>query len=152
MIHSTTYNLNLVLDSKDFRDLLTLHNKPTIELQGATIVKLVNASQAGAAGMAAGQATKIVTGVKTLGTNVVTVAGKPIQQTAQLQGTPGKQTIVINKPGGVATAAAAAATAGATIKGAQGQQIIVVTTTGGLKPVQGVTTTQAATLAGMMKL
>ncbi|XP_040580206.1 host cell factor 1 isoform X2 [Lepeophtheirus salmonis] len=89
--------------------------------QGATIVKLVN-TQGGA-----GQTAKIVTNMKTLGTNVMTVAkpgGVPVSG--------GKQTIVINKPGGIGT-----------LKGPHGQQIIVVTTSGGIKNLPAITTTQA---------
>ena len=61
--------------------------------------------------------------------------GKPMLGGAQVQtvatGPGGKQTIVINKPGGGA------------IRTAGGQQIIVVTTAGGMRTVQGMTTTQA---------
>jgi hypothetical protein len=96
--------------------------------QGATIVKLVNA-QGGA-----GQTAKIVTNVKNLGSNVMTVT-KP--GTLQMGGK--QQTIVINKPGGGTT----------TLKGAQGQQIIVVSTAGGLKPMQALTSAQAGSFAGM---
>ncbi len=57
-------------------NILSRFTQTVSVLQGATIVKLVNASQA----QVAGQAGKIVTGMKTLGTNVVTVAGKPGMQ------------------------------------------------------------------------
>ncbi|CAB4058059.1 HCFC [Lepeophtheirus salmonis] len=83
--------------------------------QGATIVKLVN-TQGGA-----GQTAKIVTNMKTLGTNVMTVA--KTWRSFPVSG--GKQTIVINKPGGIGT-----------LKGPHGQQIIVVTTSGGIKIYQ----------------
>ena len=101
--------------------------------QGATIVKLVNA-QGGA-----GQTAKIVTNVKTLGSNVMTMA-KP--GTVQM-GAGGKQTIVINKPGGGAM--------GTALKGAHGQQIIVVSTgAGGIKTMQTINTAQATSMSGTM--
>merc|ERR1719187_2705274 len=95
--------------------------------QGATIVKLVNAQ-----GQPVGQTAKIVSNVKTIGSNVMTM-GKPggAQVQTVATGPGGKQTIVINKPGG------------GTLRTAGGQQIIVVTTAGGVRSVQGVTTTQA---------
>ena len=79
-----------------------------------------------------------MTGVKTLGSNVMSVAKPGIG--AMAVGSPGgagKQTIVINKPGVLA---------GTTLKGAQGQQIIVVTTGGGIKTMQqaGLATSQSA--------
>eukprot|EP00096_Caligus_rogercresseyi_P012382 TRINITY_DN5163_c0_g1_i1.p1 TRINITY_DN5163_c0_g1~~TRINITY_DN5163_c0_g1_i1.p1 ORF type:complete len:1406 (-),score=452.83 TRINITY_DN5163_c0_g1_i1:478-4695(-) len=89
--------------------------------QGATIVKLVN-TQGGT-----GQTAKLVTNMKTLGSNVMTVAkpgGVPVSG--------GKQTIVINKTGGIGT-----------LKGPHGQQIIVVTTSGAIKNLPAITTTQA---------
>ena len=97
--------------------------------QGATIVKLVNAPGAGAAGAGA----KIVTNVKSLGSNVMTVA-KPGGGTVQMAtgASPGgKQTFVINKP------------AGTMLKGPGGQQIIVVSTGGTMKTVQSLTTAMA---------
>lgn len=94
---------------------------------GATIVKLVNA-QGGV-----GQTAKLVSNMKTLGSNVMTMT-KP--GTVQMAG--GKQAIVINKPGGLGT----------TLKNAQGQQIIVVTTGGGLKTMQAMTTSQAGGVLG----
>ncbi|XP_059090898.1 host cell factor-like [Tigriopus californicus] len=94
---------------------------------GATIVKLVNA-QGGV-----GQTAKLVSNMKTLGSNVMTMT-KP--GTVQMAG--GKQAIVINKPGGLGT----------TLKNAQGQQIIVVTTGGGLKTMQAMTTSQAGGVMG----
>ncbi len=99
---------------------------------GATFVKLLNAP-----GGAGGQAAKIVTNVKTLGSNVMTVA-KPAGGTVQMAGgaAAGKQTFVINKPG-------------TTLKGPGGQQIIVVSSAGGLKTVQAMTSTQAGAGAGV---
>ena len=101
--------------------------------QGATIVKLVNAP-----GGAAGGAHKIVTNVKSLGSNVMTVAkpgGGTIQMAAGASSV-GKQTFMINKP------------AGTMLKGPGGQQIIVVSSGSNMKTVQALTTSQAG--AGTM--
>ena len=73
------------------------------------------------------------TQVRALGTNVVNQV-KPMQMTT----VGGKQTIVINKPGGGQQLAGQQI-----IRTAGGQQIIVMTTAGGMKTVQHVTTSQA---------
>ena len=54
-----------------------------------------------------------------------------IQPGSQIVGTPGKQTIVLNKAG----------TSGTQLRGPQGQQIIMVSTAGGLKTMQAMTST-----------
>jgi hypothetical protein len=108
-------------------------------LQGATIVKLVNAQ-----GGAAGHAAKIVTNVKSLGSNVMTMA-KPgnVQMVTSAAGSVGgKQTFVINKAGGGM---------GTTLKGPGGQQIIVVSSGGGLKTIQALTTAQAGAHGSLRK-
>lgn len=79
-----------------------------------------------------GQTAKLVTNVKTLSSNVMSMA-KP--GTVQM-GAAGNKTIVINKPVGAM---------GTTLKGAThgGQQIIVVSTgAGGLKTMQTINTAQ----------
>ena len=96
-----------------------------------------------AQGTPTGQTAKIVTNVKTIGSNVVTMA-KPsgvlasnIQSTSQIVGAPGKQTIVLNKAGA----------SGATqLRGPQGQQIIMVSTAGGLKTMQAMTSAGSSTI------
>ena len=55
----------------------------------------------------------------------------------------GKQTIVINKPGGGPQQILTAGSGQQIIRTAGGQQIIVVTTAGGMKTVQQVSTSQA---------
>ena len=72
------------------------------------------------------------TQVRALGTNVVNQV-KPMQMAT----VGGKQTIVINKPGGQQLGGQQI------IRTAGGQQIIVMTTAGGMKTVQHVTTSQA---------
>ena len=54
-----------------------------------------------------------------------------IQPGSQIVGTPGKQTIVLNKAGA----------SGTQLRGPQGQQIIMVSTAGGLKTMQAMTST-----------
>ena len=95
-----------------------------------------------AQGQTTGQTAKIVTNVKTLGSNVVTMA-KPasgvisnIQPGSQIVGAPGRQTIVLNKAGAPGTQ----------LRGPQGQQIIMVSTAGGLKTMQAMTTTASNVL------
>ena len=58
----------------------------------------------------------------------------------------GKQTIVINKPGGGQQQILTAGSGQQIIRTAGGQQIIVVTTAGGVKTMQQVTTSQAGKL------
>jgi len=110
--------------------------------QGATIVKLVNAQ-----GQPVGQLNKSGAQqvVRAPGSNVVTMGsqGKPGMQMATMGG---KQTIVINKPGG-GQQQIMAQSGQQIIRTAGGQQIIVMSTTaggvGGVKTVQQMTTSQA---------
>ena len=79
------------------------------------------------------------TQVRALGSNLVSMGGqaKPLGAGMQMATVGGKQTIVINKPQGVAGAGQQI------IRTAGGQQIIVMSTAGGMKTVQHVTTSQA---------
>ena len=83
--------------------------------------------------------------VRTIGSNVVTLGnkGKPGMQMATMGG---KQTIVINKPGGGQQQITAQG-GQQSIRTAGGQQLIVMSTTaggmGGMKTVQQMTTSQA---------
>ena len=83
--------------------------------------------------------------VRTIGSNVVTMGnkGKPGMQMATMGG---KQTIVINKPGGGQQQITAQG-GQQSIRTAGGQQLIVMSTTaggmGGMKTVQQMTTSQA---------
>ena len=71
---------------------------------------------------------------------MVTSQMKPGMQMATVGG---KQTIVINKPGGGHQQILTAGSGQQIIRTAGGQQIIVVTTAGGMKTVQQVSTSQA---------
>ena len=77
--------------------------------------------------------------MRALGSNLVSMGGqaKPLGAGMQMATVGGKQTIVINKPQGVAGAGQQI------IRTAGGQQIIVMSTAGGMKTVQHVTTSQA---------
>ncbi|XP_069694515.1 host cell factor-like isoform X2 [Periplaneta americana] len=102
--------------------------------QGATIVKLLSANPG-----AGGATAKVLTTMKTMPTNMVTVSKAP--------GAGGKQTIVITKPGPGMTGGMPG-TAGMNVgmpgRPAGGPQIIVVTTAAGLRTVQAVSTAQTA--------
>ena len=82
-----------------------------------------------------------VSQVRAVGSNVVTMAGGMKQ--AGVGSVAGKQTIVINKPGGGPGQLVAGGPGQQIIRTAGGQQIIVMTTAGGVKTVQHVTTSQA---------
>ena len=79
--------------------------------------------------------------MRAVGSNVVTMAGGMKQ--AGVGSVAGKQTIVINKPGGGPGQLVASGPGQQIIRTAGGQQIIVMTTAGGVKTVQHVTTSQA---------
>lgn len=86
-----------------------------------------------------GATAKVLTTMKTMPTNMVTVSKAP--------GVGGKQTIVITKPGPGMTSGMPG-TAGMSVgmpgRAAGGPQIIVVTTASGLRTVQAVSTAQTA--------
>lgn len=86
-----------------------------------------------------GATAKVLTTMKTMPTNMVTVSKAP--------GVGGKQTIVITKPGPGMTSGIPG-TAGMSVgmpgRPAGGPQIIVVTTASGLRTVQAVSTAQTA--------
>ena len=88
--------------------------------------------------LAGGATAKVLTTMKTMPTNMVTVSKAP--------GAGGKQTIVITKPG--PGMAGVSGTAGMSVgmpgRPAGGPQIIVVTTASGLRTVQAVSTAQTA--------
>ncbi|XP_066994156.2 host cell factor 1 [Anabrus simplex] len=98
--------------------------------QGATIVKLL-----GAATGATGGSSKVLTTMKTVAPNVMTV-GKSASP-----GVAGKQTIMISKPGLVSGVQGS-------IGRGSGSQIIVVSTAAGLKTIQTVSSSQAGSSPG----
>ncbi|KDR18129.1 Host cell factor, partial [Zootermopsis nevadensis] len=131
MTVATVPKVSLIQGKAGTGQLTTIQGANTKTIpQGATIVKLLSANPGAA---------KVLTTMKTMPTNMVTVSKAP--------GAGGKQTIVITKPGPGMTSGMPG-TAGMSVgmpgRPAGGPQIIVVTTASGLRTVQAVSSAQTA--------